>query len=95
MRDLVQVGTVVAVDGKRITVRFQGKKTTAALTALDNTSILESGIRYTEYESGGSGDAEFENHRHKIPKWVPPIGARVVCLMKDDGDGQGFVIGTI
>ena len=95
IRDLIQVGTVEAVDGIRVSVRFKGKKNTDVLTCLDCVSVPGNGERYTGYTSGGSGYAEFAEHRHKIPRWIPPVGARVVCLMLPDGQGQGFVIGAI
>lgn len=86
----IKIGTVEAVRGVKIQVRFEGDKTgTQTLTAIDNVAD------YTEYEAGGSGDAEFARHRHKKIRWTPKVGDRVLCILIPAGNGQGFVIGSI
>lgn len=81
MEDLVRIGTVESVSGKRAKVRFQGKATSSSeLTVLKNTP-------------GTTGYAD--SHGHSISRWVPEIGAKVVCLMIPGGNGQGFVLGEV
>ena len=93
--EYIKVGTVEAVEGTRVTVRFEGKGDTATLSALDNRTKLENGEAWTQYAAGGTGEAEYASHRHGIARWVPEVGDRVVCLMLMHGQGQGFVVGTI
>ena len=51
----------------------------------------------TEEKSGGSGDASFASHTHKvkISPWLPSPGDYVLCLYIPTNDGDGFVIGGI
>lgn len=51
----------------------------------------------TEYESGGSGDAAFESHKHdlNIKPWLPSVGDYVLCIFIPKGEGDGFVIGGV
>lgn len=86
----IKIGTVEAVNGIKIQVRFDRDKTgTQTLTAIDNVA------EYTDYTSGGSGYAEYATHRHKKIRWVPEVGAKVLCIMIPGGNGQGFVVGAI
>lgn len=88
--ELIKVGMVETVKGAKARVRFKGKSTTSMdLTILDNTR------NFTEETSGGSGYAEFANHNHKIRRWTPNVGDSVLCIMIPNGNGQGFVIGSV
>lgn len=51
----------------------------------------------TEYESGGTGDAAFERHKHDliIKPWMPKVDDQVLCLYEPIRDGRGFVLGGI
>lgn len=53
------------------------------------------GAQRTEYESGGSGDASFARHMHKLTilPWMPKVNERVLCLF--DQTGNGFVLGRV
>lgn len=94
--ELIKIGTVESVEGIKVKVRFQSMNTASqTLTAIDHTTVVEGGTRYTNYQSGGSGEAAFSSHRHSIKRWVPNVGDRVLCIMIPNGNGQGFVIGTI
>jgi hypothetical protein len=88
--ELIKVGTVEVVRGTKARVRFKGKGTTSMdLTILDNTQ------NFTVEASGGSGYGEFASHSHRIKRWVPSIGDSVLCIMIPNGNGQGFVIGSV
>lgn len=81
MEELIKIGTVESVSGKRAKVRFKGKATSSAeLTILQNTAEL------TGYA---------DSHRHTVSRWVPTVGQKVVCLMIPGGNGQGFIVGAI
>jgi hypothetical protein len=51
----------------------------------------------TEYEAGGSGDAEFQSHKHDliIKPWMPVVNEQVLCLYDGLFNGQGYVIGGV
>lgn len=83
MHELIKIGTVEKVSGKRATVRFQGAGIAVAeLTVLQNTPG----------ETGAGGE---DHHSHRVSRWTPTPGGKVVCMMIPNGNGQGFVIGEI
>ncbi len=51
----------------------------------------------TEYESGGSGDAAFESHKHDliIKPYMPKVNEQVLVLYLPVRDGDGFILGGI
>ncbi|MBQ9269662.1 MAG: hypothetical protein IJ206_09125 [Oscillospiraceae bacterium] len=79
----MKIGTVESVNGRRCKVRLRGSR-----TALAELTILKNGATYTGY----GGDPY---HSHGISAWTPTYGDEVVCLMIQDGAGQGFVLGAI
>lgn len=83
MNTFMKIGTVESVSGRRCKVRLTGKR-----TALAEMTVLKNGATATGY----AGDP---SHRHDIGVWTPAIGDKVVCLMIEDGAGQGFVLGSI
>lgn len=54
-------------------------------------------VQETEEQAGGSGEAAFEKHKHKviISPWLPSPGDYVLCLYLPTEDGDGFVMGGI
>lgn len=83
MEGILKIGTVESISGRRCKVRLRGSQ-----TALAELTILKNGTTYTGY----GGDT---SHRHSIGVWTPEIGDEVVCLMIQEGAGQGFVVGAI
>ncbi len=83
MEGIVKIGTVESVSGRRCKVRMRGSRTTLA-----ELTILKNGAVYTGYAGNPS-------HSHGMAEWTPAIGDKVVCLMIQDGVGQGFVLGAI
>ena len=51
----------------------------------------------TEYESGGSGDAAFENHKHDliIKPWMPKVNDKVLVLYFPVFNGDGVILGGV
>ena len=81
MEELIKIGTVESVSGRRAKVRFKGKATSSSeLTVLKNSATM------TGYA---------DQHSHGISLWVPAVGQKVVCLMLPNGNGQGFIVGAI
>lgn len=104
LENIIRTGWVSSVDIPERTARviFEDKGDTfvsGPLKVLKNPPwIPEYYAPYrTEYESGGSGDAAFESHKHdlKIKPWLPSVGDYVLCLLLPKGEGDGFVIGGI
>lgn len=102
LENLVRVGIVTAVDtGKRMArVKFQDEdKTSDWLYVLAAQPYIPSydGLQRTEFESGGSGDAAFEKHKHDlvILPWMPKNNAVVLCLYLPVFGADGFVLGEI
>lgn len=90
MTDCIKVGRVESVEGYKAKVRFRGKSTTSCwLSVLNNTK------EETRETSGGAGDAAFASHKHEIERWTPKIGESVLCILIPNGNGQGFVVGSI
>lgn len=104
LENIIRTGWVSSVDIPERTARviFKDKCDTfvsGPLKVLKNPPwIPEYYAPYrTEYESGGSGDAAFESHKHDliIKPWLPEVGDFVLCIFIPNGDGDGFVIGGI
>ena len=51
----------------------------------------------TEATSGGSGDASFASHPHKITiaPWPPSIDDIVICVYETGFNGDGYVLGAL
>lgn len=51
----------------------------------------------TEYESGGSGDAAFESHKHDliIKPWMPRVNDKVLVLYFPVFNGDGVILGGV
>lgn len=100
--NLVREGMVTAVDNnKRLArVKFQDTGITSAwLKVLSNQPYIPgyNQPQRTEYESGGSGDAAFESHKHDlvIKPWMPKVNDTVLVLYLPVFNGDGFVLGGI
>lgn len=102
LANLVRIGTVTDVNNdKRLArVKFQDVDMTSAwLYVLDNRPYIPDYDvpQRTEYEAGGSGEAEFENHKHDliIKPWMPKINDTVLTLYLPVFNADGFVLGRI
>lgn len=100
--NLVRIGTVTAVNlGKRqARVKFEDSGITSGwLAVLATPPYIPSydGPQRTEYESGGSGDAAFANHKHDliIKPWMPKVNDCVLTLYLPVFNGDGFILGRI
>lgn len=100
---IVRVGTVTAVDNtKRLAqVYFKDMDLPSGwIPVLINRDYIpdyKTTPQRTEFESGGSGDAAFANHKHDliIKPWMPKVNDQVLCLYEPIRDGRGFVLGGI
>lgn len=99
---LVRIGTVTDVDnGRRMArVKFEDTGMTSGwLTVLKNQPFIPDYDvpQRTEFESGGSGEAAFESHKHDlvIKPWMPKVNDTVVTLYLPVFNADGFVIGGI
>lgn len=99
---LVRIGTVTDVDnGRRLArVKFEDTGMTSGwLAVLKNQPFIPDYDvpQRTEFESGGSGAAAFENHKHDlvIKPWMPKVNDTVVALYLPVFNADGFVIGGI
>lgn len=97
-----KVGKVVNVDNDKMIVRVRFPDTNMTsdwLQVVINQPYIPDyeGEQRTEYESGGSGDAAFERHKHSliIKPWMPKINDMVVCAYLPQRNGDGFVLGKI
>ncbi|MEA5041382.1 MAG: hypothetical protein VB053_02460 [Oscillibacter ruminantium] len=104
LKNIVRTGWVSSVNATERTARvtFEDKGQTLVsgpLKVLKNAPFIPAGgvIQQTEAAAGGSGDAAFESHTHKIKisPWLPSPGDFVLCIYLPNGDGDGFVIGGI
>ena len=104
LKNIIRAGWVSSVDIAERTARvtFKDKGDTfvsGPLKVLKNPPwVPEYYAPYrTEYESGGSGDAAFQSHKHDliIKPWLPSPGDFVLCIYLPNGDGDGFVLGGI
>lgn len=104
LKNIVRTGWVSSVNTADRTARvtFQDKGeafVSGPLKVIKNPPFIPAGgvPQQTEEESGGSGDASFESHAHKvkISPWLPSAGDFVLCVYLPNGDGDGFVIGGI
>lgn len=104
IQNLVRVGKVSSVDKPNRTAKviFYDRGTTFVsgdLTVIRNFAhIPEKDVpQRTEFESGGSGEAAFENHKHDliIVPWLPDVGEMVLCLYLGSDCGDGFVLGGV
>lgn len=99
---LVRVGKVMAVDnGKRLArVKYEDVGIISDwLPVLANQPYIPDYDmpQRTEYEAGGSGYAEFENHKHDliIKPWMPKVNDTVVTLYLPVFNADGVVLGGI
>ena len=99
---MVRVGIVTAVNNeKRLAqVYFQDMDLPSGwIPVLINRDFIQSydGPQQTEEEAGGSGEAAFASHTHKVvvKPWMPKVNDQVLCLYEPIRDGRGFVLGGI
>lgn len=99
---LVRIGTVTDVDnGRRLArVKFEDTGMTSGWLAVLKNQPFIPGYNVpqrTEFESGGSGAAAFESHKHDlvIKPWMPKVNDTVVALYLPVFNADGFVIGGI
>ena len=99
---LVQVGTVTDVDNaKRMArVKFHDTGITSAwLRVLKNPPFIPDYDvpQRTEFESGGSGDSAFADHKHDLvlKPWMPKVNETVLAIYLPVKEGDGYVIGGI
>lgn len=99
---LVRIGTVTDVDnGRRLArVKFEDTGMTSGWLAVLKSQPFIPGYdipQRTEFESGGSGAAAFESHKHDlvIKPWMPKVNDTVVALYLPVFNADGFVIGGI
>ena len=103
-KNIVRTGWVSSVNAADRTARvtFKDMGTTfvsGPLKVIKNPPFIPAKdvVQETQTESGGSGDASFASHTHKvkISPWLPSPGDYVLCLYIPTNDGDGFVIGGI
>lgn len=99
---LVQVGRVSDVDNesRRATVFFPATKIVSDwLYVPDCRPYIPDydGVQQTEEEEGGTGEASFASHAHKliIRPWMPKIGDMVLVLYLPVYGADGFILGRI
>lgn len=99
---LVRVGIVTDVDNAKhkARVKFSDVDMTSGwLHVLDNRpSIPGNDVEQrTEFEQGGSGDAEFAKHKHDliVSQWMPKVNDTVLVLYLPIFNSDGFVLGGI
>lgn len=102
IENLVRVGTVTWKDDARriarVVFRDSGLPSGLLYVLASRPYIPDyEGEQRTEYEAGGSGDAEFAAHKHDldIKPWMPELDATVLCLYLPIHDGDGFILGEI
>lgn len=94
--EIVRIGKVnsVNVERREVRVYFPGDDFMSGwLKVLKNPPIVPT----TENESGGSGDASFAEHSHKISvsPWFPKINDVVLCIYETGFNGNGYVLGAL
>jgi len=99
---MIQVGIVTSVDNenRKARVKFQDTGITSAwLRVLKNPPFIPTyeGLQRTEYESGGSGDSSFANHKHDlvILPWMPKVNETVLVIYLPVENSDGYVIGGV
>lgn len=104
LKNIVRTGKVSSVDKANRTARvtFEDKGqiiVSGELKVIKNPPFIPAKDvpQQTEETGGGSGDAAFEKHKHKviITPWLPSPGDYVLCIYIPTEDGDGFVIGGI
>ena len=102
LRGLVRVGTVTAVDRAKRVARVKFRDTDLPsdwLYVLASRPYVPdyTGPQRTEYEEGGSGWPQYENHKHHliIKPWMPEVNATVLCVFLPVYDADGFILGEI
>lgn len=99
---MVQIGTVTDVDNDKhmARVKFQSSGMTSGWLYVIKSPPFIPGYdqqQRTEYESGGSGDAAFERHKHNliIKPWMPKVNETVLVLYLPVFNSDGFILGGI
>lgn len=99
---LVQIGTVSDVDNGKRRARVILKETghtSGWLCVLATPPFIPdyNVPQRTEFESGGSGDASFANHKRDliIKPWMPKVNDQVLVLYLPVFNGDGFILGGI
>lgn len=69
------------------------------LKVLKNTPFIpgKDSEQRTEATSGGSGQASFASHSHKvvITPWLPNVNDVVLCIYDTSFNGDGYVLGAL
>lgn len=86
LREIIRVGKVHSVKKNDMTARVK----------FEDSKIM-SGELHILYNSNTVtiGNADGHSHSASIVKWTPKIGDMVLCIMRPDGDGDGFIVGSV
>ena len=101
LQNIVRLGTVSSINPAnrtaRVTFADKDNLVSGALKILQNTPFIGGIASQTEETEGGTDEATFEKHRHKliITPWLPYVGQMVVCIYLPNGESDGFVIGGL
>ncbi len=98
LRDMLRQGVVMEVDREKRRVRVKFPDTEVLSWWLPVlTSAMEVQDGETGPASGGSGEAEFAEHRHGVTliPWLPRVNDRVLCIYIPVFNGDGFVLGGL
>lgn len=98
----VKVGKIMNVDNDKMIARVRfldtGMTSDWLQVVINQPYIPDYDVpQRTEYESGGSGDAAFERHKHDVvvKPWMPKINDFVVCIYLPQRNADGFILGKI
>lgn len=102
---MIRVGIVTDVNKEKLIARVKFPETgmeSGWLQILDRKPFIpdypeNTDEQRTEYDTGGSGEAAYENHRHKliIKPWAPDINEQVLTVYLPMRDGDGFILGGL
>lgn len=105
LSSVVRIGTVTAIDGLKVRVKFQDAGITSGwlyvlqrqdgVVYVDGNGSHKHDIQDTYSGGGSSSAAGWHGHGARTGPWVPKINDTVLCLYLPVFNGDGFVLGVI
>lgn len=97
---IIQIGTVMAVDGTKARVRHQDTGITSDwLKVLQRTNELvtigSAGSHTHDVSEGSCGSAGDHTHTAAVSSWAPQVNDVVLVLYLPMKDSDGFILGRI
>jgi hypothetical protein len=97
LKNIVRKGIVQSIDVDRMKARVKFGDKGGIISSSLYVLITPRIIVPSSEEKDGDKVSMIHEHEHAayLTQWIPQVGDMVLCLMIPDGDGEGYILGSI